>query len=84
MFEPRYVLFIQFFFVMTLSVIHFVSVLKEVEGTRFVLIQSLILDVRKTTLVRSYRLISIVGLPGFNPLIQNDQNVIFKCSLAII
>lgn len=38
MFEPRYVLFIQFFFVMTLSVIHFVSVLKEVEGTRFVLI----------------------------------------------
>lgn len=37
MFEPRYVLFIQFFFVMTLSVIHFVSVLKEVEGTRFVL-----------------------------------------------
>lgn len=84
MFEPRYVLFIHFFFVMTLSVIHFVSVLKEVEGTRFVLIQSLILDVRKTTLVRSYRLISIVGLPGFNPLIQNDQNVIFKCSLAII
>ena len=38
MFEPRYVLFIQFFFVMTLSVLHFVSVLKEVEGTRFVLI----------------------------------------------
>lgn len=38
MFEPRYVLFIQFFFVMTLSVIHFVSVLKEVEGTRLVLI----------------------------------------------
>lgn len=38
MFEQRYVLFIQFFFVMTLSVIHFVSVLKEVEGTRFVLI----------------------------------------------
>lgn len=38
MFEPRYVLFIQFFFVMTPSVIHFVSVLKEVEGTRFVLI----------------------------------------------
>lgn len=36
MFEPRYVLFIQFFFVMTLSVLHFVSVLKEVEGTRFV------------------------------------------------
>ena len=32
MVEPRYVLFIQFFFVMTLSVIHFVSVLKEVEG----------------------------------------------------
>ena len=38
MFEPRYVLFIQFFFVIILSVIHFVSVLKEVEGTRFVLI----------------------------------------------
>lgn len=38
MFEPRYVLFIQFFFVMTLSVIHSLSVLKEVERTRFVLI----------------------------------------------
>lgn len=35
------------------------------------------LDVTKTRLVRRYRLISIVGLSGHNPLIQNDQNVIF-------
>lgn len=81
MFEPRYVLFIQFFFVMTLSVIHFVSVLKEVEGTRFVLID---FECQENDISQELSIDIDCRITRFNPLIQNDQNVIFKCSLAII